>query len=214
VKNDFTIDTSNFDRAVRELANLSGKSVDDVLRSEIASIIATTINKTTFATEQSIGKSNASGVYIRDPQNPIYQGGRIVQLNWRIKDYQWALLQSKLAEQVRRIGITKQSWLRLADKMGLSLVKPRPTRLSKIESASANGKKIDAPVSYSRQISQNSTGYEIKNSMRSALRGGGGRILLQAINGRTGFFYNNLRNGVFSKMATIAKKYPGFQIDP
>jgi hypothetical protein len=38
--------------------------------------------------------------------------------------------------------------------------------------------------------------------------------LAKAVNGRTGFFRANLRRGVFDKMETIARKYPGMFVHP
>ena len=47
---------------------------------------------------------------------------------------------------------------------------------------------------------------------RSAIEGGGRAALLKAINGRTGYFYRNLKSGAFKKVSDIAKKYPGFNV--
>lgn len=37
--------------------------------------------------------------------------------------------------------------------------------------------------------------------------------LAKAVNGRAGFFRSNLRNGVFDKVETIARKYPGLTVN-
>lgn len=218
MKGSFKIDTTNFERMVGQLSALSGKDFDEVLKSEISSVVATTINKTKFADEQKIRKLYSPENTKWSTGNPrgIKIDGKIVLMTWHFTDAKWAAIKERnasiVASLLQRIGLTKQSWLRLAEQMNLKLVQPKPTRVSKIESATCNGKKLDFPVSHLKESTPRGIGYEITNATKAAVRGDGARILLQAINGRTGYFYRNLKTGAFRSLEKIAKKYPGFSI--
>jgi hypothetical protein len=48
--------------------------------------------------------------------------------------------------------------------------------------------------------------------MLTTVRSMGRVALLKAINGRTSYFKANLKRGVFKKVSTIAKKYPGMKV--
>ena len=218
MKGAFKIDTTNFERMVGQLSSLSGKDFDDVLKSEISSVLASTINRTKFADEEKIRKLYSPENTRWATGNPrgIKINGKVVNMTWRFPDAKWgaikALNEAISDSIIKRIGLTKQSWLRLAEQMNLKLVQPKPTKISKIESATYHGKKLTFPVSHIKESTPRGIGYEISNATKAAVRGDGARILLQAINGRTGYFYRNLKTGAFRNLQKIAKKYPGFSV--
>ena len=216
------IDTSNFNRAVNELARMSGVNLDEVLRGEVAAIIAQTIYNTPAAKKSSIEKALNEYVWIRrsggtwkDANKKVHTGGTIYP-QWRhYSDDLWQDIlsnkQARMRELIRRIGITKQSWLRIAKDMGLKMP-PKPKIPAYVATSAVAGKTFKVPASHSKQQSGGKIAYKIENFSRVAIAGNGRKALLKAINGRTGFYYRNLRLGVFKKASEIAKKYPGMKV--
>jgi hypothetical protein len=199
-KNGFTIDTTNFNRALVEMSRLSGVDYEQIVKAEIGSILSATITNTPKATKASIEKGMAF-TYVTNKE--------LVNASWRLPDAIWNKVQQRKKELIRRIGTAKKSWFLLSKQMGIKLPKLPPAYVA---SSAVNGKELTEDVSHLRKVSGNKIGFFLENSTRSAVRGGGRAALLKAINGRTGYFYRNLRSGVFKKVSTIAKRYPGFQV--
>ena len=199
-KNGLTIDTSNFNRAMREMARLSGVKFEDVLRAEIGSVLSATITRTKKATKASIEKS-MSMTYVGEK--------KFVNAKWRLPDATWQKVQERRKELIRRIGTAKKSWYLLAKRMDIKLPKTPPAYVA---AATVNGKELTEEVSHRRKVSMSNVGFLIENSTTAAIRGEGRAALLKAINGRTGYFYRNMKKGAFKKVATIAKAYPGIKV--
>jgi hypothetical protein len=221
-KSGFTINTTNFNRAIAEMSRLSGVDFEQVIKSEIGSVLSATIINTPKATTKSMQKSMELWVFIREPspaKNPqsslakgtVYLVGKKRNRN-HYPDYIWEWIQmsaeQRMAELKRRIGTAKKSWVLLAREMKISLPKTPPAYVTK---SLVNGKELIDKVDYIRKVTINKVGFLIRNHTRAAVRGGGRAALLKAINGRTGYFHRNVRSGVFKKVGSIAKKYPGFK---
>jgi hypothetical protein len=199
-KNGLTIDTSNFNRSMREMARLSGVKFEDVLKAEIGSVLSATITRTKKATKASIEKS-MSMTYVGEK--------KFVNAKWRLPDATWQKVQERRKELIRRIGTAKKSWYLLARRMDIALPKAPPGYVTK---STVNGKELTEEVRHTRKVSMSKVGFLIENFTKAAIRGAGRAALLKAINGRTGYFYRNVKKGVFKKVATIAKKYPGMKV--
>jgi hypothetical protein len=208
-KNGLTIDTRNFNRAVKELSRLTGVKFEDVLKAEIGSILSQTITNTKKATRATIKKSLGDWLVLKDG------GGKVTRYYLRnhwSNDLWQHIISSRdrrIVELIKRIGTAKKSWLLLANQMGITLPKAPPAYVAK---ALVNGKALTSEVSHTRKVSMGKVGFTIDNFTRAAIRGAGKAALLKAINGRTGYFYRNLRSGAFKKVAAMAKKYPGFKV--
>jgi hypothetical protein len=211
-KSGLTIDTSNFNRAVQEMARLTGASYEDIVKAEIGATLAAAIKNTKAATRASIKKSTEKGVWIPDKNHPKYKGGRIVPPNWKMTSEQWAWLTKNLEEKYKRAGLLKQSWLKIIKETNSPIPK-NATISPKAESATVRGKKMFIPTTYNRQVSGSKVGYNIANYAKAATQWGPAKMaFIRAINGRVGYFHRNVRAGVFKKVSTIAKKYPGFKV--
>jgi len=223
-KTGLTIDTTNFNRAVAEMARLSGVKFEDVVKAEIGSILSQTITNTPKASKASIEKSLNKWIWTdahspaRHPQSSLRKGtsylvGPGAQGSHRYSAEIWNFIQENKAKQqaelIKRIGLTKKSWYLIAKSLGITLPKKVP---GYVLNATTHGKERDDLVDHERKVSGSKVGFKIINNTLSAVRGGGRAALLKAINGRTGYFYRNLRAGSFKKVAEIAKKYPGFKI--
>lgn len=219
-KSGLTIDTSNFNRAIREMSRLSGVKVEDVLKAEIGSVLSATISNTPKATAASIEKSFKKWVFIKGrspakhPQSTLSKGTAylVTPGSHRYPDEVWAWIimnrDQRIRELKKRIGTAKKSWFLLAQKMRIPLAKTPPAYVQK---AAVNGKSLTEEVDFTRKATMGRVGFLTRNFTRAAIRGGGRAALLKAINGRTGYFHRNVRRGVFKKVAAIAKAYPGFR---
>ena len=208
-KNGLTIDTSNFNRAMREMARLSGVKFEDVLKAEIGSVLSATITNTKKATPATIRKSLGDWIVLKD------SGGKVTRydLRRRWSDDMWQHIISsrdrRLVELIRRIGTAKKSWFLLANQMGVVLPKAPPGYVTK---STVNGKELAEEVRHTRKVSMSNVGFLIENFTKAAIRGAGRAALFKAINGRTGYFHRNVKKGAFKKVATIAKAYPGMKV--
>ena len=199
-KNALTIDTTNFNRAMREMARLSGVKFEDVLKAEIGSVLSATITNTKKATRASIDKS-MSMTYVSEK--------KFVNAKWRLPDATWQKVQERRKELIRRIGTAKKSWYLLARRMDIALPKAPP---GYVTNSTVNGKELTEEVRHTRKASMSKVGFLIENFTKAAIRGAGRAALFKAINGRTGYFHRNVKKGVFKKVATIAKAYPGMKV--
>lgn len=211
-KTGLTINTSNFTRAIQEMARLTGASYEDIVKAEIGATLSQTIKNTKAATRESIKKSMEKGVWIPDKKYPKHRGGRIVPPNWKMTPEQWSWLQERTKEKYKRAGLLKQSWLKIIKETGSPI--PSNAKISpKAESAAVNGKRMFIPTSHNRRTSGSKVGYDIANYAKAAVQWGPARMaFIRAINGRVGYFHRNVRTGVFKKVGDIAKKYPGFKV--
>jgi len=95
-KNGLTIDTSNFNRAMRDLSRLSGVSFKQVILSEAGAILQKTISNQMAADAGKIRARQAKG----------------------------KISKSQMQELLRRRGLAKQSWLAIAEKLGAPVKAP------------------------------------------------------------------------------------------
>ena len=174
-----TIDTTNFNRAIKDLSRLSGVSLKQVIISETGSILQKTISNQIAADASKIRARQAKGKISKE----------------------------QMQELLHRRGLAKQSWLAIAQQLGVSASAP-----AYVKNATVNGKAYDQHVSVSHTGSGSMFTVRIENSMQAAVKSMGRVALLKAINGRTSYFRANLRRGVFSKVSEIASRYPGMKV--
>lgn len=110
---------------------------------------------------------------------------------------------------LRARGLARNSWLQIAQKLGITL------------NNIAGGQQVSAARPSSGASYQPGSGsaryegpkqlyYELANSYPfSRFKIPAASIFSQAIQGELGYFRNNLRHGVFSDLQSIAKKYKG-----
>lgn len=127
--------------------------------------------------------------------------------NPRWARYQEFLAQLKDRQIVVRdvIGRAGQSWVQIAESLGLQINAPDYVR----NAPGFRGVKHINGVS-KKAMSANKLFLEMKN-LAPILLGtiDGNRILQTSINGRLKYFQNSLRKGVFDDVALVARQYPG-----
>ena len=208
------VDTSNFNRAMNELSRLSGVSFKEVIRSEVAAVIAQTIKNTKRADKSLITKvvmskktSKGKSRLIKGEDGVVYNMNAVYSGKEKIKAQ--AAQKARLKELLARVGLAKQSWLEIATKLNLNLPTKAPGFVS---TAKVKGKVIDHPVSGQELPSGKKFSIVITNADKVMIKAFGKGAFLKAIGGRAGYFYRNQKTGVFKKVDQIAKKYKGLKV--
>ena len=125
----------------------------------------------------------------------------------RARQAKGKISKSEMQELLQRRGLAKQSWLAIGQKIGLMVDAPAYVRNAKVK-----GSLYDQQVKVSEKKVGGLFTLILENRMQTTIKSLGRSAILKAINGRTAYFKKNLRAGVFSKVATIAKKYPGLHV--
>lgn len=134
----------------------------------------------------------------------------VSERNDRDQDLQVALKEFPAA-RVRAIGISKQSWLQIADAIGVS---PIGCAYEARARAAISAKRGGWPTSTGTETSSGPLYFvELINRMPLLVDGSGkmdgSAILQRAIKAREKAFEIELQKGVFSSMEAISKRYPG-----
>lgn len=203
------IDATQFNRAVRDLARLTGRSFADVLREEAGKILESASRKTNSAKVSKIREQ------FNDRSWTTYQGKKYDIKQWRLPDPLWNEIQqqreARLQKRLAARGLGKQSFFLLARALGITIRVPAYVR-----KASASGVNLQGNVTGIEQGSGTRYGIEMINRSPVATSAGArGRGAMQrAVNGRVRFFENNVRRGTFLKSRQILAKYPGIKVEP
>lgn len=113
----------------------------------------------------------------------------------------------RMKELLARRGLAKQSWYALAESLGLPMKVPAYVKKAKVK-----GREYPQQVTDSQERRSGKLVITITNSMITMIAANGKGALAKAINGRTGYFYRNMKRGVFKSWRDIAKKYPGMGV--
>jgi len=113
----------------------------------------------------------------------------------------------QMQELLNRRGLAKQSWLAIGEKLSLILNAPAYVRNAKVK-----GQRYDQKVKVSEKKVGGLFTLILENKMQTTVKSLGRSAILKAINGRASYFKRNLKSGVFNKVGTIAKKYPGLKV--
>ena len=192
---------SDFTRAMREMAQISGLSFADIIRAETKSILESAAKKTKAAQVKLI-KANAEARPVRS------LNGKRYYMQHRYPDALWASLQIQIKNSIKRRkdarGLSKKSWVQIAEKLGIEISVPNYVAKATTKGGdypeNAQGSEKQEGNAFHIQITNSRTySPSVVDSLRAAMRG------------RTNFFKKNLRLGVFKKTSEIAAKYPGLK---
>lgn len=157
--------------------------------------------------------------------NPV---GKPLNTHWRDQD--WTDIQEAIADYERQldktlpaalksIGLARQSWVQIADSLGIRLESVPGGRIS-----AAGIQKAREAISRSGQIFVNgrsraewaAEGFfiDLINGLPYGQRVGLPRVLFVAMQGRAQYFLESVGHGVFESMSEIASRYPGFEVTP
>ena len=200
---------SDFTRAMREMSKLTGATFADIIRSETQSILEAATKKTQAAQVKLI-QARVKGTVARTLEGKTYllPGSAHASKGWRVSDPIWNAIQLQIKNSIKRRkdarGLAKKSWVQAAEKLGLTLKVP-----SYVSKATAKGG--DYPQNAQAEEKQNGAEFFIQITNERTYSRSVIDAIRAAIRGRTRFFQNNLRRGVFKKTADIASKYPGIK---
>lgn len=127
-------------------------------------------------------------------------------------------LRRAIAASLQSIGLARQSWVQIADDLGIPLETVPGGRLSPAALAKAR-----AALASSGRPYVNGTGREeysvargffirLTNQLPYGQRIGLDLVLARAINGRAAYFARNVRAGTFDRLDAIARAYPGLRL--
>lgn len=174
-----TIDASRFNAMLRELSRKTGVGLEEVIRAETAAVLQKAMSNTKAA-----------------------EAGKI-----RARFDRKKISKEDMMEKLRRRGLAKQSWVALAQQLGLPI--KAPTYVTK---AQVNKSSYPQKVQSSQTGKRGTFVIQITNSMISMIAANGKGALAKAINGRTSYFKTGVKKGVFNDWKTIAAKYPGLKV--
>lgn len=173
------VDATNFNKAIKELSRLSGVGIEEVIRSETSAVLQKAMNLTKAA-----------------------EAGKI-----RARFDKKKITKPQMQELLRRRGLAKQSWVALAESLGLPIKAP-----GYVQKATVKQKAYPQKVKSAESGKRGSFQIQITNAMQTMIAANGKGALAKAINGRTGYFKLNLKKKVFGNWKTIAEKYPGMRV--
>ncbi|NBR49590.1 hypothetical protein EBU02_12250 [bacterium] len=169
-------------RAFDEIAKAAGVTYKEVVRSEAAKILEAASKNTTAAQV------------------------KLIKMSWKMPDAVWLLVQKQIAASIKRRkaarGLAKKSWKQVAEDMGLTIAVP-----SYVEAATTKNGDYPGDGKATEESKGSDFAIVLRNSRTyspsifDAIR--------RAMNGREKFFRENLKQGVFKSIETIAAKYPG-----
>lgn len=198
------IDARAFNAAMVRLAQLTGMTAETVIRSEAKAVIARALSLTKSAKIRKIRERDFGKLWFT-----VF--GKKYKSEWRVSDSVWAELlrirRERLANKLAARGISKQSWQRLAAKLGEPIAAPAFVGRAKTPTGADPSSHVFAREHHSRDRYS----IELVNDWDSVKTfGAGGRRAMQvAITGRASFFRRNLKAGVFDDMKQVSRAYPG-----
>lgn len=194
--------TSDFTRAMRDLSRMTGVSFADVIRAETQSILESAAKKTVAAKVKLI-EANVKNRPVRS-----LDGKRYYMQN-KYPDALWARLQEQIKRSIVKRkaarGLSKKSWMQAAQTLGISINVPAYV-------ANATSTKGDYPNNASATEKNDGKGFYIEIFNARTYSGSVFDAIRASIKGRTNFFKQNLKRGVFQKTSEIAAKYPGLKV--
>jgi len=212
-----TLKTEEFSNYLRELRAELGKgtTMKTIIDHEVARVLEKTIEDTEAADRTKIRERQKNRTTFKiDGRNWTtrnYQTGQA----WRVPNAIWREIQAKRQRALRRklgkVGLAKNSWYLLAEKLGQAVRAPGYVKNAKATIFNSGGANN---VSVIRQGDGSNYGLTIINKM-PILRFNtvkGLQALFGAMAGRIGAFRQNLKRGVFEDAAKIAKKYKGIKV--
>lgn len=228
------LDSRQFDQSIFDLARITGKTFQKILKSEAGSILSKAMKDTGSASVSNITahytykdpgtnettipfvRLNGKKVRVRS----IRKRGMLVNGRWDPKKNNplWKPLQDTLKRLMKRAkarrGLSKATWLLVSrDIKGMPPIKSVPKYVTKSYNRIGGGVR--------RAVSGKESGNEdyhitIKNKSYTAMAPGshggpnGYWAFKGAMIGRFLYFQKNLQKRVFNKTSEIVKKYPGF----
>ena len=207
-------------RAFDEIARAAGVTYEEVVKSETQKILEAASKNTVAAHVKSIEKNVRS-----KPVRTIGANKYLVKASadwsapsgwnkptpngWRLPDGVWAAAMSQISASIKRRkearGLSKKSWKQIAERLGFDISVP-----SYVAAATTRGG--DYPENAQAREERKGSDFSITLSNARTYSASVFDAIRKAMNGREKFFKENLKQGVFKNIGTIAAKYPGLNL--
>lgn len=214
------IDTRFFNQACRSIAKAAQRPPEAVVRAEVGKVIESALKNTRAAKVSKIrGRYRdfyglPQGAYTtkhRRRASISVNGFVIYPLKGRrYPNELWALISRRrtqsLLKRLRARGLAKQSWLRLAEQLGVEIAHPGYVNRAIPSTGTAH------PENTSVQIERGPGRILITtNNAQPTVVAIDGGAFQRAIEGRAKFYSKNVQLGVFDDVTKIARQYPGLK---
>jgi len=158
------------------------------------------------------------------PGNPI---GRPANIHWRDSDWRdieeakfdyMRKVGQAVAAALKAIGLSRQSWIQIADSLGIRMESVPGGRLSaagiaKARASIASDGNVHVNGHSREQEGAESYFVDLINGYPANQKLGMPAILLRAIRNRDQHFQTLLNKGVFDSMQAVAQQFPGFYVN-
>jgi hypothetical protein len=200
------IDTRAFNSMCRELAQKANVPDEVTLVAEVGKVLEKAIEYTPAAS-----RSNIQARF--DNKQFTTYSSKVYYLLNRYPDALWGNIDSRrkkdLSARLRAIGLSKKSWIDIAQRLGINVKAPAYAR----NAVARTGKNYqNVKTSISRQKGKLTIGIFNSQPTVNLPSVGGRRALQAAIDGRVKFFLGQMALKTFDDAAKIAKKYPGIRV--
>ncbi len=202
-----SFDSEKFEKLLLDLSrNITAANMKDIVRNEAARIVFRSLGKTKKGDKKKILSDFGAFEQKYDPERAKNPGQRARMEKW--------VARRKLVteEKIRRIGLSKQAWLDIANDLGFQPRKREGTGMSFARKATVNGARRRHASKGAQRVSRGNYQIVILYGNPVGKWAGAQKALSSSVAGRSGYFRRNLREGVFDATADIAKKYPGINI--
>jgi hypothetical protein len=206
--------TKEFTLAMREMHRRLRNSVtyQQVIDHEVGRVMESSAKNTGSASRQKIRATVArkSIFTVRGKRwgTKNFKTGK----QWRLPDDVWTGMQNQreaiLTRKLAAVGITKRSWLNIAEKMGQQITVAGFVQSSRVErdtSGNTDTRGVASTTSFIRSIKN-------KHPLLDVPATQGIRAFFAAVAGRVNYFHTNVKKAVFTDLADAAKKYKGMNI--
>ncbi len=215
-----SVDTRQFNQMCRQFAKEVNVPLPAVLKAEVGKVLETAVKYTASAKVSKITKRYEDFVPMgQDAYSPkrIRRFGNLIGPNLiyymqnRYPRELWSRLLARRRELIARKraarGLAKQSWLQLADALGVPISVP-----GYVNTAIPSTGQTYKNVSVSEKATDKGAEISISNAQPTINAIGGAGILQRATDGRSKYFYENMKRGVFNSLKEVARAYPGMKI--
>jgi hypothetical protein len=209
------VDTERFNAAMRQLSRLTGASMKDVIRSEMAGVLG---NAVKFTKAAGAAKIRASARKRHEGAQAVKMDGKIYYKKNRYKRGLWNAIKRKERANIKRDidrriaarGWAKRSWVLLAARLGINAAALKPTIAGYVLRAlprTGQTHPDNYDVSEATSGARYSLTLENANPSAVSFNADGSGALRRALAGRVKFLRTNLEKDVFATVAGVASRY-------
>lgn len=219
------VDTRQFKAMCEQLAAITAKNHTDVLESEVGKVLEGAIRYTKSAKVSRLKNRHDTATFSTQPAT-LYapkHGRKGVNISGRgdVKYYLlnrypnllWSAIttrrRARLLAQLRARGLSKKSWLTIAQRLGIKL-DDVPGYVPR--AIATTGREYPDNIIARKGATKKRAAIAFTNAQPTVNAIGGERALKGAIAGRVKFFNKNAEKSVFADVKRIAKAYPGMKI--